>query len=332
MLDQQKKHGIASSNSSRLGGIVIFFSLMAYLAVSPYVNQTFSGRLLQAEEQLIVDYGLLALLIALVGFADDLRQGITPSFRMLLLFAISFFGFYMNPQWIPGRFFVEVLGWLEVPFFFLLLATSFVLIGFVNAGNMVDGANGLLGSIAVAHSLLAYDVTGSYYFLALALATASFVLVNVTTPRIILGDFGAYGLGAIIALSSFHLYQVYELNVWFFAAMLTYPCLEILRIITVRLIMRRSPLVADNQHIHNKMHSALLGFGIGSFAANSITGLFLGWIFSGAAFLLHYSGALLATNEGWGQLFLVNILIFLVLWALIEFLTRPNSKAVEQGS
>ena len=101
------------------------------------------------------------------------------------------------------------LGLLPDPWITVLL--SLVLIGFTNAGNIVDSANGLLSSITVGFFVIAYAITAEYFYL-ITLAVMSFAVINIMLNKIILGDLGAFGCSSMIALTSFqHIGRVGEL-------------------------------------------------------------------------------------------------------------------------
>ncbi len=316
--DSENKHGIGSSEPSRLGGLVILFSLSLYLSISPLLSETLAIGLQQDSLLSGQSYVFLALLIGLVGFADDLREGISPGFRLLLLLAICFFGFYLNPDWMPERIFPIALGF-SPDLWIMVLLSSLVLIGFTNAGNMVDGANGLLGSITVGFFVIAYAITANYFYLAITLAVMAFVVINITSSRIILGDLGAFGCSSMIALTSFQLYQDELVSLWVLACLLAYPCLEILRVVLVRALNGTSPFSAGNDHLHNFLHAALLDKGIDTRLANTLTGLTFG-----ASFPLLVWGIFFSYPDGeladstWFTLFLVEALVFLALFARLK--------------
>ena len=90
-------------------------------------------------------------------------------------------------------------------------------------------------------------------FLLIFLAVSVFVTLNMIWGQIILGDFGAYWLSGLIALVAFDLYSSTGASIWFFGSILSYPCFEIVRVILVRFLNKKSPLVADNMHTHNEM-------------------------------------------------------------------------------
>lgn len=308
--DPNEKHGISVSKPSRLGGLVIFVTLVVYLISSTQVDPSFAAYLLKGESELIAGYAFLSVLIGVIGLADDLNEGLSPGFRMLLLFGVTLFGFSLNTEWLPVRLFEEGLGLYNLPTTVMVLATSFVLIGFVNAGNMVDGANGLLGIISLVWFVLVYHLLGSPYVLGLILILTIFVLFNIVNSSIILGDFGAFGLSALIALSSFHLHQEIDVSVWFFASVLAYPCFEIVRTITTRVIRGQSPLLADNAHLHNHLYTALVNKDIDAIVANSGTGFLLALSSVLPASILFMSGAPIDETALWMAVFICQVLFF----------------------
>ena len=315
--DSANKHGISSQGSSRLGGVVIFSSLLLYLSVSPWVDQELEGLLLKGQERLVVDYAFLAFVVALIGLADDLNEGLSPGFRMALLFGVVLFGLSLNVEWVPLQVFEKGIGFENLPIQVSILAAAFLLIGFVNAGNMVDGANGLLAGISTIWFYFTYELVGNYYFLACFLAVAVFTVHNVILGSVILGDFGSFGLSSLMVLSSFHAYQVVDVSAWCFASFLFYPCFEICRVILHRLVSRRSPLKADNLHFHNYLYRYVMKRGLNNLASNSVVGLSIAFLSSGIPLLVYALGALgLNDWQGWTTLFVLQTILFLAIWAI----------------
>ena len=101
----------------------------------------------------------------------------------------------------------------------------------------------------------------------------SFFLINVLTGRIIMGDFGAYGLSSLIVLVGFDLFDRGLLGLGFLASLLSYPCLEIVRIFVVRIGKGQSPFRADNQHSHNLLNECFSNLVKSKTLANSLTGV-----------------------------------------------------------
>ena len=105
--------------------------------------------------------------------------------------------------------------------------------------------------LRLASSVIAYAITASYFYLAITLAVMSFVVINITSSKIILGDLGAFGCSSMIALTSFQLYQEELVSLWMLACLLAYPCFEIVRVTWVRALNGMSPFSAGNDHLHN---------------------------------------------------------------------------------
>ena len=87
--------------------------------------------------------------------------------------------------------------------------------GFINAGNIADGANGLLSLVYLVFFLVLYSINPSIFYSSMIISLAIFFAYNVTTGRIFLGDFGAYFLSAIVAYSSLKIYAEYDVSVFF---------------------------------------------------------------------------------------------------------------------
>lgn len=284
-LDLLGKHGISESEISRLGGLGIFLAISCYLLV----DYLLGGNIIFLSVSKEVEYShkviFFALSIGVIGFVDDVKS-LHARLRMCVFFVVAFSGFILQPELIPSRFPLEAFGPGFDNKILLLVLGVLVLVGFVNAGNMADGANGLLALIALAYFLCVYLQTGEFFFLLLALSLAVFAVVNMLWGRIILGDFGAYTISALIVLTSFDLFNNTDVSIWFFGSLLSYPCYEICRVILERLARGKSPLQGDNLHLHNKVYELISELGFSPMISNSLTGGFLAFVSSFIPMLL----------------------------------------------
>ena len=242
VVDEASSHGISEEQSSRLGGVAVFLGAIAFLVVTDLAagdHKMVLSPVISSGDK-FPEYMSYVFLIALVGLWDDFVTRFQPKFRLALVFAIAFFAFWSDSapmtasayHWLPFDLNNSVA---------LMMAGTLVLTGFVNAGNMADGANGLLCIIGVSFLsvFMSYDSTSfaSMFILALLI----FLIFNVATGRIFLGDFGAYGLSALIAFSSLELYSKGNVSLWLLGSLLAYPCIEMLRVIIVRSLQGSSP-------------------------------------------------------------------------------------------
>ena len=274
-LDSADKHGISERTSSRLGGLVVFLGAIvlgcvqfvaqesSVFSIQSYISENFSG------------YLVVALLCGVVGLWEDYAQRLSPRFRLQILFLIVSLYFLLISSDLPIDIFpTPTLQWLNHP---LVVGAGMTIcvVGFINAGNIADGANGLLSTIAIAVLLVGYLETGTGVLIALMVSTIVFSLFNVVTGSMFLGDSGAYFLSALMALICADLYIQGNSSVWFYACLLSYPCVELVRVLYVRWKLGASLLAADNNHLHNMLFEKLKSSGFSPLLGNTCTGLSL---------------------------------------------------------
>jgi len=205
--------------------------------------------------QYLIDYGgiLLAVLIVLfAGIWDDLH-GLTFKVKFAILSAAALW-LCFNSICIDdlGTFLgMDVsLGWLSVPF------TVFAVVGFTNALNLIDGIDGMAGSISIVILLgfwyvgVAYDDTLmselSMTFIAVLLA---FLIFNWRPASIFMGDSGSLVLGFVISILAIRsLNYLPPVHVLFMVAV---PVLDTIVVIVRRKRSGRPIFHADQCHMHH---------------------------------------------------------------------------------
>lgn len=240
--------------------------------------------------------------------------------RLLLLFLIAGLCVAFNPDLVP----VNMVTWLapELMNHFWVMAplTVMFIVAFVNAGNIADGANGLLPLILAPIFLVVYSLTGSSFVFAILLSVMVFASFNLLTGRVILGDTGSYLLSALACMWSLEIYSLHPVSAWFLAALLAYPCVEFIVAFTRRIWKKRSPMTADNQHLHNHLYHWWLKRGLSELVANSLTGTSIAVFTSGIAFLF-YLGGVPPDSPEWLFIFLSQTLLLLT---AVNVFTRIN--------
>ena len=274
-LDAADKHGISERTSSRFGGPIVFLGAVVFGCVQ-FVAQESSVFSIQSYiSENLPRYLVVALLCGAVGLWEDYAQRLSPRFRLQTLFVIVSLYFLLISSDLPIDIFpTPTLQWLNHP---LVVGAGMTIcvVGFINAGNIADGANGLLSTIAIAVLLVGYLETGSGVFIAVMVSTMVFSLFNVVTGSMFLGDSGAYFLSALMALICADLYIQGNSSVWFYACLLSYPCVELVRVLYVRWKLGASLLAADNNHLHNMLFEKLKSSGFSPLLGNTCTGLSL---------------------------------------------------------
>lgn len=277
VVDDADSHGISELQSSRLGGVAVFLGAIAFFAVAQWAaggSKDSLGTLTSSAEQ-FPSYISFVLLIALVGLWDDFVTRFLPIVRLTLVLAITAAALVTDA--IPMT--ASAYDWLPLGLnnpTVLAIAGGLIVTGFVNAGNMADGANGLLGIIGISFFAILLHFNPASFASVFIMALLIFIVFNVSTGRIFLGDFGAYGLSAMIAFGSLELYAGGKVSSWFLASLLAYPCIEMVRVIVVRTLQGASPFQASNDHLHNYLYQFLRKRGWNRIVANSATGCSLG--------------------------------------------------------
>lgn len=252
--NQRKFHKEVIPN---LGGIAIFlgFSVVASLLINPAQFSRWN-------------YVIAATLILFItGIKDDLIN-VNPSKKLVAQVAAS-----TIVAWL-GDFRLDHLhgffGIHELPYIPSLLITIVGCTFVSNAFNLIDGIDGLAGTIGVICTFflgIAFAVTNNYspaiISFALMGALLGFLRYNYSPARIFMGDCGSLIIGFIIAVLAIILtdnVKHFEGNVLFHSAksvllgalsLLFIPVFDTFRVFTTRIIKGKSPFAADRTHLHH---------------------------------------------------------------------------------
>lgn len=185
-----------------------------------------------------------------------------------------------------------------LPYWFYVVVSVFTILVIINAFNLIDGINGLAGSLVV----LISGTLGAWFFLVgrmefaiLSFATAGAVLAflryNYTPARIFMGDTGSLILGMVCAILIIKFIDLNHYlppdNPYRFHAIpavaigiMILPLFDTLRVFITRIIRGSSPFRADRRHIHH----LLIDYGFSHMEATGIlilvNMLFIAMVFS----------------------------------------------------
>ena len=309
--DPLMKHGLISG-TSRLGGLVIFISTFIGISINLQLVDSLSYKLFLNEFSFIF---IVAFIIGLIGLVEDLSQKLKSFIRLLIMIVIVMIALYVRPDMLPMDMPLFTLYNLN-SVYLVYIVTTLMIVGFINAGNMTDGANGLLSIITLMFILVLYMLYPSVLNLSLIISLVSFAIYNISTGRIFLGDFGAYFLSSYVAFSSLITYSEFNLPIFLFASLLVYPCFEITRSIFIRLITGASIMSPDNKHLHNYIHEYILLFGFSQNIVNSLTGIIIAILTSGPAFFIIYTNKLVEKSF-WVNLFIIEMIVLSLVYIIL---------------
>ena len=234
-----------------VGGVAMFCGIFAGMTVIVDPNREFASLL------------VASLILVAIGLADD-KYHLPPSARVVAQIAailIMFFGANLALAEIgnPLAFGNIRMG----PF--TLIATTVVALTVINAYNLIDGADGLAGSMALIALLSisavgGLEATSTTIALMIVAGIVGFLIFNFPTPwnyrvRTFMGDAGSTFLGFVIVWTTLGVSQgadsiispVYCL--WFASI----PVYDLLTCFVRRTLAGKSPFTPGRDHFHHTL-------------------------------------------------------------------------------
>lgn len=250
LIDEPSGRKTHSHGTAMVGGLALMIGFLSVLAS----NESVFGNYL-----VVINF---TVLLVIVGLLDD-AVSLTSSIRMMIQIGVGAGIYYLadlkflsvGDIWFVGDL---VLG----PF--ALLFTIIAVVGGINAVNMMDGADGLVGGLLFSTLcilwFLANDAGATNMTEVLALlipALFVFLLFNYRFPwnpkaRVFLGDSGAYALGFLLVVLFIQATQGEAgfippiLVLWIMAV----PLVDIAGAIYRRAKVGKMPFADGREHVH----------------------------------------------------------------------------------
>lgn len=147
------------------------------------------------------------------------------------------------------------------------LLTLFTIVVITNSFNLIDGVDGLAGSLGLLTSIIFgiyFYISGQVLYTIMALSLAgslvAFLIYNFNPAKIFMGDTGSLLIGTLnsifvikfisIASDPSSAFPIESAAAIGFSILLV-PLFDTLRVVSHRIINRRSPFVPDKNHIHH---------------------------------------------------------------------------------
>ncbi|MFN4089548.1 MAG: MraY family glycosyltransferase [Alphaproteobacteria bacterium] len=235
-----------------VGGIAAMVPMLAVAALE--------GWRQPAHAPLFATLAFATAAFLLLGLADDRRQ-VSVTARLLLSTLVLTLVIAFLPALALPTLRLDPTGHVVVPLG--LLAGPFALVcllGFQNAVNMADGANGLVIGLAIGWIglLLLHAPAELQTFLWLFGAALATTLPFNLRGRLFLGDAGSYAVGVLVGAAAIYTYNALpDLPALTVMLWLMLPVVDCLRLIAIRLALGRSPFEPDRDHLHHRLLEAL---------------------------------------------------------------------------
>ena len=251
ILDKINNRSSHQSIATRSGGSSIFSSLF-FISVFFYLNNNE-----------IYDFSFLIpiAIMLFVGLYDDIYK---LDFKLKFIFQIIVAKIIIDNGLIIDNLH-GIFGVFELSRILGQLFTIFIIVAIINSINFIDGIDGLAISV-ITLFLLSFELFSStssdMIFLTLIILGSVIPLYFFNfriKNKVFLGDSGSLLLGTVVSIyvlkilsQDYSIKPEYDLNkVIFVISILSYPIFDIIRIFFLRLYKRKSPFLADKQHIHH---------------------------------------------------------------------------------
>lgn len=242
-----------------VGGISIALTVLITILVSNY-------RCTFLKEYFPILASAMVLLI--VGIIDD-KKDISAKYKLTIQFLLALIIAFSGTRITS---FYGVFGVYEIVIWQQYVVTVLIITGVVNAFNLMDGVDGLIGTLSLLGFLIFFF--GAIYFKDYYLAFSSILFIgallgflkfNLGKEKIFMGDSGSLFIGFILITEAIKFLQKQEINkgqsgsytllllILFFSI----PVFDSLRVYMGRIKRGNSPFSADKSHLHH----LLLGVG-----------------------------------------------------------------------
>ena len=245
LLDEPNHRTIHEMLTPRLGGLAIFAGFMSAV--------TIFGKFGDGVQQLLAG----CIVMFFIGVKDDIIS-VSAFKKFFVQIIATFIVMFMGGVRITSL--QGFMGVFELELGISYLFTFLVIVGITNAINLIDGLDGLAGTIILVISLcfgaFFYFHSIEYAFVAFCLAGGilGFLRYNMYKAKIFMGDTGSLVSGFVIAVLSvkFMELQAVPAAPATAVAILFIPIFDTLRVFSMRISNGRSPFSPDKNHLHHR--------------------------------------------------------------------------------
>ena len=234
-----------------LGGLIFLTNIFGYLIYEVIVNKSPILETFAFQKHLSAFIFICSLIVLfIIGFVDD-KVKLSAKLRLVLLTIIISINLMVNPELnisLIKLSFMSPFSIGDLSFFWTLVC--FLL--FINAFNFFDGLNlqsaGLIYSICI---FFLYKNIFFDFFIVIFIANTLFLYLNYQS-KIFLGNSGSFFLpflfGALFISSYNNIPSVMADEI---VVLMLIPGWDLLRLFFLRIMHKKNPMSADNNHIHH---------------------------------------------------------------------------------
>ncbi len=207
-MDEPNSRSLHTTPTPRTGGLAIYITVLSGI---------FCNYFMYDQASLLILYGLLATMLTIVAFADDLYD-LSALIRLIVHVVVAGYivwkGMVLSVISFPGIQWA-LADWLSI------MVTIIYIVWIINLYNFMDGMDGLAGGMSVigfgTYAVLSYikgDDLLLFMSLGLTVSTAGFLRYNLPPAKIFMGDVGSCLLGFSVAILSLYAHNEDVIPIW----------------------------------------------------------------------------------------------------------------------
>ncbi len=257
LMDHPNERSSHTRITPTLAGVAFFASLIIGI---------FFIHLFETKD---ISFHLIAALTILffLGLKDDLM--VLSSKTKVLLQSLAIMFILVCPE-LRITTMHGFLGLNEIPLWFSIPFSYFIILYIINAYNLIDGIDGLAGSLGILISgifAILFFIDHMYFYALLAIIIIGFLIpflrFNLSNHRkIFMGDTGSMIVGFMLGVLTLRLLamdsgqleniNIRAENVYLVSlSILFFPMIDVIRVIIVRIMNGKGPFTADRRHMHH---------------------------------------------------------------------------------
>jgi UDP-GlcNAc:undecaprenyl-phosphate/decaprenyl-phosphate GlcNAc-1-phosphate transferase len=264
--DASKPQRFHAGDIPRLGGVGILAGVAVSWFAAAVAESVGIPINVGVDWKFAASWIVVVLPAVLGGIYEDATQRLSVRYRLVLTgisaaLACGLLGLSLSRLGL-----LAIDNWLLAMPWLGIAVAVFAICGLPHAFNIIDGYNGLAGTVALLVCMALTHVAlqlGDRQLAAMLIclvgATAGFLYWNYPRGLIFAGDGGAYLWGVVIAVASILLVQRHEsVSPWFPMLLLIYPVWETIFSIYRKLARGSSPGLADALHFHQLIYRRIV--------------------------------------------------------------------------
>ncbi len=253
LVDVPNERKVHKNPVPAIGGLVIMLTVLITVALSHSLQQLAMSH---------IAFSVASIVLTITGVVDD-RLNISAKLRFAIQIAAAWAMAYDGTR-LQNLY--GILGVHELPVLLQYAVTIFIIVGVTNAFNLIDGIDGLAGSIAFINILLLsgtafllHDFTWMPLLMTFLGALIIFLHYNWRPAKIFMGDGGSLVFGFVMSAigisqvesAGSHAPQYLSLTITTITGFTIIPVMDTLRVFYSRIKKERSPFSADKNHLHH---------------------------------------------------------------------------------